>query len=126
MVEVAQPKKIPVRVTDLHDKCISVQVWDREKKREDGETVKIKLWIQRQTGVDVKNWNGPEINAEQLQKQNMAMVAIWMVDEDSMESSNKYHAVYVKKCSKLEGMTDLIYIYFEYLQLHNLHKKQNA
>ena len=107
-MEVAQPKKTPVRVTDLHDKCISVQVWEREKNREDGETVKIKLWIQRQTGVGVKNWDGPEVNAEQLQKQNMAMVAIWMVDEDSMESSNKYHAVYVKKCSKLEGKTDLI------------------
>ena len=102
-MEVAQPKKTPVRVTDLHDKCISVQVWGREEDEKDQKTVKIKLWIQRQTGVPVKNWDGPAVTPEQMETHHMAMVAVWKVREMAEESSSKYHAIYVDSCLKKKG-----------------------
>ena len=103
LIEVAQPEKTPVRVGDLSQKSISVQVWGHEEDEADRKTIKIKLWIQSQTRVNVKNWDGPRVPTDELKEQKMAMVAVWEVKEEAVESFNKYHAVYVDSCMKKRG-----------------------
>ena len=103
LIEVAQPEKTPVRVGELSQKSISVQVWGHEEDEADRKTIKIKLWIQSQTRVNVKNWDGPRVPTDELKDQKMAMVAVWEVKEEAVESFNKYHAVYVDSCMKKRG-----------------------
>ena len=103
LIEVAQPEKTPVRVGELSQKSISVQVWGHEEDEADRKTIKIKLWIQSQTRVNVKNWDGPRVPTDELKEQKMAMVAVWEVKEEAVESFNKYHAVYVDSCMKKRG-----------------------
>ena len=103
LIEVAQPEKTPVRVGELSQKSISVQVWGHEEDEADRKTIKIKIWIQSQTRVNVKNWDGPRVPTDELKEQKMAMVAVWEVKEEAVESFNKYHAVYVDSCMKKRG-----------------------
>ena len=98
LIETVQPDKKPVPIDYFHRKPISVEVW---KKNEHSKvSIPLRIWVQRQKDVDVKNWTGPLLEDKERQENSMGLVGIWNLGSD------EYHAIYVTRCRRLERGID--------------------
>ena len=98
LIETVQPDEIPVPIDYFHRKPISVDVW---KKNEHSKvSIPLRIWVQRQKDVDIKNWTGPLLGDKERRENSMGLVGIWNLGSD------EYHAIYVTRCRRLERGID--------------------
>ena len=95
LIQNVQPNETPTPIDEFHRQQVSIEVWKKEDTSK--ELISLKLWVQRQTEIDVKNWTGPKITDKQRKVNHMGLVGIW---KRGIES----HAVYIKRCRKLTGI----------------------
>ena len=98
LIETVQPDEKPVPIDYFHRKAIPVEVWKKNEKTK--VSIPLRIWVQRQKDVDVKNWTGPLLEDKERKENSMGLVGIWNLGSDD------YHAIYVTKCRRLERGID--------------------
>ena len=95
LIQNVQPDQTPTPIDEFHRQQVPIEVWKKEDTSK--KLVLLKLWVQRQTEIDVKNWTGPKITDKQRKEIHMGLVGIW-------RRGTKCHAVYIRRCRKLTGI----------------------
>ena len=98
LIETVQSDERPVPIDYFHRKPIHVEVWKKNERSK--YSIPLRIWVQRQKDVDVKNWTGPLLDDKERRENSMGLVGIWNLGSD------EYHAIYVTRCRRLERGID--------------------